>query len=156
MSRKYAPSFATLALVQNAGGGGGGAYTGDATISFVITPSLPGMKSLVGVGAKRGASPSARRRNAHDASGRLTSFSVEEPGSRALPRSSWRVHRWCGRSAFPVDTSTVDSLIIFRLWDEYESSSGVHGGLMRGIKVPQQDFALKRRGGGGGGGGGVY
>ena len=25
------------------------------------------------------------------------------------------------------------------------------GGLMRGIKIPQQDFALKMRGGGGGG-----
>ena len=42
VSRKYAPPFATLALVQNAGG----AYTRDATISLVITPSLPGMKSL--------------------------------------------------------------------------------------------------------------
>ena len=43
------------------------------------------------------------------------------------------------------------------MWDEYESSSGVGGGaggLMRGIKIPQQDFVLKRRGGGGGGGGG--
>ena len=27
---------------------------------------------------------------------------------------------------------------------------------MRGIKIPQQDFALKRQGGGGGGGGGAY
>jgi len=43
VSRKYAPPFATLALVQNAGGG---AYTRDATISLAITPSLPGMKSL--------------------------------------------------------------------------------------------------------------
>jgi len=45
--------------------------------------------------------------------------------------------------------STVDSqvaYIIFRLWDEYESSSVV-GGLMRGRKIPQQDFALKRQGG---------
>ena len=32
------------------------------------------------------------------------------------------------------------------MWDEYESSSGVEG-LMRGIKIPQQDFALKRQGG---------
>ena len=41
-------TFATLGLVQNTGGGGGGggAYTWDATISLVITPSLPGMKSL--------------------------------------------------------------------------------------------------------------
>ena len=43
VSRKYAPPFAILALVQNRGGG---AYTRDATISLVITPSLPGMKLL--------------------------------------------------------------------------------------------------------------
>ena len=36
MSRKYAPPFATLALVQSAGG----AYTQDATFSLVIIPSL--------------------------------------------------------------------------------------------------------------------
>ena len=36
MSRKYALPFATLALVQNAGG----AYKWDATISLAITPSL--------------------------------------------------------------------------------------------------------------------
>ena len=36
------PAFATLALVQNAGG----AYMRDATISLMITPSLSGMKSL--------------------------------------------------------------------------------------------------------------
>ena len=29
------------------------------------------------------------------------------------------------------------------------------GGLMRGIKIPLQDFALKMQGGGGGGGGGL-
>ena len=46
-----------------------------------------------GVGAKRGTSLSARWRDAPDASGRLTSFSVEERGSRVLLRSSWRVHR---------------------------------------------------------------
>ena len=33
---------------------------------------------------------------------------------------------------------------IFRLWDE--SSSG-RVGLMQGIKIPQQDFALKMQGG---------
>ena len=38
MSRKYAPPFATLASVQNAGGG---AYARDAKISLAITPSLP-------------------------------------------------------------------------------------------------------------------
>ena len=37
VSRKYAPPFATLASVQNAGGG---AYTRNATISLAITPSL--------------------------------------------------------------------------------------------------------------------
>ena len=37
VSRKYAPPFATLASVQNAGG----AYTRDATISLVITPPSP-------------------------------------------------------------------------------------------------------------------
>ena len=36
VSRKYAPTFAILALVQNAGG----AYTQDATISLTITSSL--------------------------------------------------------------------------------------------------------------------
>ena len=88
------PPFATLALVQNAGG----AYTRDATISLMITPSLP-MKhdSIVvcrwGVEAKREASPNARWRDAPDASGRLTSFSVEGRESRALPQSSWCVHR---------------------------------------------------------------
>ena len=46
MSRKYAPPFAILALVQNAGG----AYTRDATISLAITPSLPGMKLILSVG----------------------------------------------------------------------------------------------------------
>ena len=36
VSRKYTPPFATLASVQNAGGG----YARDAMISLVITPSL--------------------------------------------------------------------------------------------------------------------
>ena len=53
VSRKYAPTFATLALVQNAGG----AYTRDATIFLAITPSL-----LVIVGGGWG--PSAGRRQA--------------------------------------------------------------------------------------------
>ena len=46
-----------------------------------------------GVGAKRETSPSARQRDAPDTTGRLASFSVEGRGSRALPRSSWCVHR---------------------------------------------------------------
>ena len=37
-SRKYAPPFATLALYKTQGGG---AYTRDATISRVVTPSFP-------------------------------------------------------------------------------------------------------------------
>ena len=69
VSRKYAPPFATLVLVQNVGG----AYTRDATISLAITPSLPVKHDIVGGGW----GPSARRRDAPDASGRLTSFSVE-------------------------------------------------------------------------------
>ena len=56
VSRKYAPPFATLALVQKAGG----AYTRDTTISLAITPSLPGMKSLSGGGWR----PSVGRRRA--------------------------------------------------------------------------------------------
>ena len=55
--------------------------------------------------------PSARRRDAPDTSGRLTSFSVEGWESRALPRSSWCVHCWCGLSAFVVDTLMVDSQV---------------------------------------------
>ena len=37
VSHKYAPPFATLALVQSAGG----AYAWDVTFSLVIMPSLP-------------------------------------------------------------------------------------------------------------------
>ena len=55
--------------------------------------------------------PSARQRDAPDASGKLTSFSVEGRGRRALPQSSWRVYRWCGRSVFTVDTLRVDSWV---------------------------------------------
>ena len=36
---------------------------------------------------------------------------------------------------------------IFRLWDESFFWGG--GGLMRGIKIPKQNFVLKMRGGGG-------
>ena len=59
VSRKYAPPFANLALVENAGG----AYTRDATISLVITPSLPLKLYLIvgGVGATDEASLSARK-----------------------------------------------------------------------------------------------
>ena len=50
-----------------------------------------------------------------------------------------------------------------RLREKSSSGGGGGGGLMRGIKIPQQDFALKMQGelmreggGGGGGGGGAY
>ena len=80
------PPFSTLALVQNAGG----TYTWDATISLAITPSLPTKHDSIvicqwGVEAKHEVSPKARRRDAPDTSGRLTSFSVERRESRALP-----------------------------------------------------------------------
>ena len=82
------PPFATLASVQNAGG----ACTRDATISLAITPPPPSdIKHDFIVGGGQG--PSARRKDAPDAAGRLKSFNVEGRGSRALPRSSWRVHR---------------------------------------------------------------
>ena len=72
MSRKYAPPFATLALVENAGG----AYTRDATIFFAIRPSLPVKLDLIvgEVEAKHEASLSARRRDVPDTTSRLTSF----------------------------------------------------------------------------------
>ena len=73
VSRKYNPPFATLALVQKAGGD----YTRDATISLAITPFLPSIKSLL-VGDGGQVQGSVRRRDTLDASGRLTSFSVEE------------------------------------------------------------------------------
>ena len=75
------PPFAILALVQNAGG----AYTRDVTIFFMITPSLPVKYDLI-VGG--GVEPSARQRDAPDASGKLTSFSIEGRVSRELPQSS--------------------------------------------------------------------
>ena len=43
VSRKYAPPFAILALVQHTGW----AYTRDATISLAITPSLPVKNDLI-------------------------------------------------------------------------------------------------------------
>jgi len=50
---------------------------------------------------------SMRWRDAPDTSGSLTSFSVEWWESRALPQSSWRVHRWCGWSVFAVDSQVA-------------------------------------------------
>ena len=62
----------------------------DAMISLAITPSLPVpvKHDLIVSGGWR---QSARWRDAPGVTGRLTSFSVEGQGSRALPRSSWRV-----------------------------------------------------------------
>ena len=126
VSRKNAPPFATLALVQTAGG----AYTRDATFSLAITPSLDremfsgsvdaGFVLVlpfhhgelepdcqVGVSTKEGSEGGAyiaRRRDALNASGRLASFSVDG-------KSGWRVHRCCRRSAFAVDNLTVDSRV---------------------------------------------
>ena len=52
-----------------------------------------------------------RRRDATDAGGRLASFSFKGQGSRALLRSSWRVHHCYRRFAFAVDNLTVDSRV---------------------------------------------
>ena len=102
-----------------------------------------------------GVRPSARWRDAPNASSRLTSFSTEGRGSRALPRSSWHVHRWCGRSVFAVDISTVDNQVaVINI-----STAGwvffwvVGWGAYAWDKIPQQDFVLKIQWGGGGGGG---
>ena len=134
MSREYAPPFATLASVQNAGG----AYTRDATISLAITPSLSIKHDSIvicrwGVEAKRKASPNARRRDPPNASSRLTS--VEGRESRVL--------HFNGRQPNGLNKNNI-SVIPLR---NKSSSGGGGGGLMRGIKIPQQDFALKMPGG---------
>ena len=117
----------------------------DATISLGITPSLlikGWLHCYLSMGGWR---PSVRQRDAPDASSRLTSFSVEGWESRVLLRSSWRVYRWCGLSVFVVDALTLDSWVpLIWLRNKNKSSSG--GGVMCGIKVPQQDFALKMPG----------
>ena len=89
VSRKYArpPPFCSLSLSTKRRE----AYTRDATISLAITPSLPVKHDSIvicrwGVEAKREVSPNARRRDAPDASGGLTSFNIEGRESRALPR----------------------------------------------------------------------
>ena len=58
-----------------------------------------------------GGGQGARWRDAPNASGRLTSFSVKGRESRALPRSSWCVHCWCEQFVLAVDTLTVDSWV---------------------------------------------
>ena len=138
VSRKYAPPFATLALVQSVGG----AYTRDATSSLAITPPPPDREMFSGsvldayciiygsvdaglflcchstmhgdlepncveVSARGGGGEREARDGEMLPSGGLASFSVERRESRALPQSSWRVHRRCGRSAFAVDNSNT-------------------------------------------------
>ena len=105
---KYAPTFANLALVQNAGG----AYTRDATFSLAIIPSLPVQNNLVKqedliVGGGTG----SWAQDAPNTSGRLTNFNVEGRGSKALSQSSWCVHRWCRQSMFVIDTLTVGNWV---------------------------------------------
>ena len=57
----------------------------DATVSLVITPSLPVKHDLIVSGGGGGeVRPSMRRRDAPDASGRLMSFSVEGRENRLL------------------------------------------------------------------------
>ena len=109
MSRKYALPFATLASVQNAGGG---AYTWDATISLAIMPSLPApVKHDCRWGVpKCEASPSVRRRNAPDATGRLMSFTVEGEEAGCF-REVAGVSIVDAGSSFAVDTLTVDSRV---------------------------------------------
>ena len=129
----------------------------DATISVAITPFLPGMKSLsVGCGSQvQGVAEceawAEPRRDALDASSRLTSFSVEERGNRALPQSSWHVHRWSGQSVFVVDTSTVDSglnNISTVRWAAMSLLLGWGlGAYVRDKNTSARVFVLKRRGG---------
>ena len=76
VSRRYAPPFATLASVQNVGGG---LYAG--CNNFFRDYTLPSDKARLpqwGVEAKHKVSPNARRRDTPGTSGRLTSFSIEE------------------------------------------------------------------------------
>ena len=79
---------------------------------------------------------------------RLVSFSVEGRGSRALPRSSWRVHRCCRRSAFVVDNLTELAI---------ELSGSVAAGFVLALPFHHGDLEpdcveVSTRGGGGGGG----
>ena len=76
----------------------------DATFSLTIMPSLNREMFSVSVDVWN-----TRRRDGTNASGRLVNFSVERRGSRALPQSSWHVHRCCRQSAFAVDNLTAES-----------------------------------------------
>ena len=79
VSHKYAPLFCNLSLSTKLRGW---AYTRDATISLVITPSLSVEWSVTSFWG-RWAGPSVRQRDAPDASGRLwwaSALSGEEAG----------------------------------------------------------------------------
>ena len=113
-----------------------------------IMPSLLVKHHLI-VG--EGWGPSARRRNPPDASGRLTSFNVEGRGSRALPQSSWCVHRWIGRSMFsgrhfngkqPSNLNEISLNISTAGWVFF------WGGLCTGLKFSAR-LCTKNGGGGG-------
>ena len=104
----------------------------------MTAPSLPVKHNLI-VGGGWG--PSVRQRDAPDASGRLTSFSVEERGSKALPQNSWHVHHVRGRhfngrqpSSLNKNISTMSLLL-----------SG--GGLMCGNKNTSARLCTKNAGG---------
>ena len=76
-----------------------------------FTPSLP-VPVKYDLIVSGGWGPSAKRRDAPDATGRVTSFSVEGRGSRVLSRSSWRVCRCdvdTGGGSSSQWTLTVDS-----------------------------------------------
>ena len=107
------PLFYNLSLGRKRRGRGGGGYTWDVTISLGITPSLQVKHDLI-VGGRWGRR--ARQKDAHDASSRLMSFSLERQGSRALPRTSWcpslmRVVRVHGRHANGRQPSGLNKLI---------------------------------------------
>ena len=106
------PPFCNLSLSTKRRGG---LYVGCDNFSHDYAPPSSTDKAWPhcrwGIRAKCEVSPSVTRKDAPDATGRLKSFNVEGQGSRALPRSSWRVHRWCGRFTFAVDTLTVDSWV---------------------------------------------
>ena len=130
--------YTILAWVQSTGGR---AYMWDATFSLAIVPSLPVLhphnwvKHDLIVGGEHGggrASQNVKWTGTLDASGGLTSFSIEEQRSRVLPQSSWslmqavRVH---GRHFNSRQSSGLNK-------PRVESSSG-------GYALPLQDFVLK-------------
>ena len=108
VSHKYAPPslFATLALVQNAGGL-------IRRMRHFLSQLHPPFRCHKAWPHSRG---QARGREMLStlAVGWQASCSVEGRGSRTLQQSSWRVHLWCRRSVFVVDTLTVDGRVAFK------------------------------------------